>query len=629
VASITSNSSAFNYLNNNSNNNISNSTSFMTQMNAAVTSLASQNSPQCFSQNSSNGSELASPEDNEESVGSADSVRDRSHLFLDPGSSRGPANFLNGLKRRTNFGPNLFDPPAAPTAPSAAAATTTVATATTNNNNNNNLRNGFATTLTNPPDVSMLSPMLQKDFLQVVNAMMSPANRRPSNFPLTSSSLAQSAFNNLQKSNLLSSIAETPTPTKILYPSQVTEEAQEFAEGFTKVLEKIQQQNQFCATSLASPSTNLLLPLINALTPTNPAPSIVTSAANNANTAALNAIIAALTPTLTPTQTATTEQLFAVALASLATTPTGNNHPSPSTNFPPLPQISQPQQQQFNSATTTTTSGLNQSLSNSSTVATGGNQTASAPIPTTTTTTSSAALTDIYKNLDSGLMDHMFSNHADLNFPGLMSHFGQQQQQQNGGMPTHSQPLSQHNGYHQPGINGGHQGPPQQPGMIPIKSEPNNNGYGNGIGHSLQGSAATGMCQPPPQNLSCAPSTSSHQMATYQSHLSNNLQELELNEQERRKLERKRARNRMAASKCRQRKIERISQLEGEVQQERQRYQSLQNSINSMEKTISMLQSELQRHKHSGCALDKSTLNLMNHLSTIMNNNAAVPMDTR
>uniref|UniRef100_A0AC35GP05 Uncharacterized protein n=1 Tax=Panagrolaimus sp. PS1159 TaxID=55785 RepID=A0AC35GP05_9BILA len=143
-------------------------------MNAAVTSLASQNSPQCFSQNSSNGSELASPEDNEESVGSADSVRDRSHLFLDPGSSRGPANFLNGLKRRTNFGPNLFDPPAAPTAPSAAAATTTVATATTNNNNNNNLRNGFATTLTNPPDVSMLSPMLQKDFLQVVNAMMSP-----------------------------------------------------------------------------------------------------------------------------------------------------------------------------------------------------------------------------------------------------------------------------------------------------------------------------------------------------------------------------------------------------------------------------------------------------------------------
>uniref|UniRef100_A0A914Z6X5 BZIP domain-containing protein n=1 Tax=Panagrolaimus superbus TaxID=310955 RepID=A0A914Z6X5_9BILA len=141
------------------------------------------------------------------------------------------------------------------------------------------------------------------------------------------------------------------------------------------------------------------------------------------------------------------------------------------------------------------------------------------------------------------------------------------------------------------------------------------------------------MCQPPPQNLSCAPSTSSHQqMASYQSHLSNNLQELELNEQERRKLERKRARNRMAASKCRQRKIERISQLEGEVQQERQRFQALQNSVSSMEKTLSMLQCELQRHKHSGCVLDKSTLNLMSHLSTIMNNNnnnVAVPMDTR
>ena len=105
---------------------------------------------------------------------------------------------------------------------------------------------------------------------------------------------------------------------------------------------------------------------------------------------------------------------------------------------------------------------------------------------------------------------------------------------------------------------------------------------------------------------------------------------MEREEQERRKLERKRARNRQAASKCRLRKIERISQLEVEVQQERQRYQSLQNSLSSMEKTIAMLQAELQRHKHAGCVLDKTTLNLMSHLSTIMNNNnSSIPMDTR
>jgi hypothetical protein len=443
--------------------------------------------------------------------------------------------------------------------------------------------------------------MLQKDFFQVVNAIMSPANRR-ANFSL-SSSLAQSAFNNLQKTNPALSIAETPTPTKILYPKQVTQEAQEFAEGFAKVLEKVQAENQFSASNLQSPSTNLLLPLLNAaFTPTNPTPI-------SSNAAALNAIISAFTPT--PTQTATTEQLFAVALASLAGTPT---NPSPTTNFPPPPpQISQATSQQLQQQPATT----------SNSVATGGNQ-ASAPVPTTTTSSTqqqqNQSLSDIYKNLDSGLMDHMFSNHGDLNFPGLMSHFNQNQ------MPPHSQPLQTQNGYHQSGF-GSHQGPPQQPGMCPIKTEP---GYGNnGIGHSLQGSAATGMCQPPPQNL--VPSTSSHQMGQYQSHLSqnNNLQELELNEQERRKLERKRARNRMAASKCRLRKIERIQQLEGEVQQERQRFQSLQNSFASMEKTFAMLQAELQRHKHAGCSLDKSTLNLMTHLSTIMNNNSAVPMDTR
>ncbi|KAI6174714.1 Jun domain-containing protein [Aphelenchoides bicaudatus] len=61
-------------------------------------------------------------------------------------------------------------------------------------------------------------------------------------------------------------ILETPTPTKVIYPKSVTQEQEHFAEGFTQALRQVQIQNQFVPTpSLQSPSVfNLLL---NALTP--------------------------------------------------------------------------------------------------------------------------------------------------------------------------------------------------------------------------------------------------------------------------------------------------------------------------------------------------------------------------
>lgn len=77
----------------------------------------------------------------------------------------------------------------------------------------------------------------------------------------------------------------------------------------------------------------------------------------------------------------------------------------------------------------------------------------------------------------------------------------------------------------------------------------------------------------------------------------------------------------MAASKCRQRKIERIQQLENEVSHEKLRYNTLEQSINNLKQTITMLQSELARHKNAGCSLEKTTVHLMNHLNTLMSNN--------
>uniref|UniRef100_A0AC34QFH9 BZIP domain-containing protein n=1 Tax=Panagrolaimus sp. JU765 TaxID=591449 RepID=A0AC34QFH9_9BILA len=366
------------------------------------------------------------------------------------------------------------------------------------------------------------------------------ANRRGS-FPLPRS-LAQSALTNqLTKSGLTASnfIAETPTPTKILYPKQITKEQQEFVDGFNR----------------------LLIPLLAALTPTITNQTNLSSVQNTSSIT--NALIAALTPTLTPSQTQTSEQILA-AFASLTNTPTGV---SPTTTLPKTeivnPIISVPNS--VNSLPPTS-------------------------VPTTTVT--------------SNLMDNMFSTHPDLN--NFMNHFNQNV------LPPHSQPLSVHNGiYHQ-------QQNIQLQTQVPlnVKVEPGANNNYNGI------------CQPPPQMCSASTSHPGSNYSMPHSIGSNDEFRMDMTEQERRKLERKRARNRMAASKCRQRKIERIQQLETEVQQERQRYANLQQSISSLEKTITMLQNELSRHKNSGCSLEKTTLHLMSHINNLVNSNVNMGIDS-
>lgn len=76
-----------------------------------------------------------------------------------------------------------------------------------------------------------------------------------------------------------------------------------------------------------------------------------------------------------------------------------------------------------------------------------------------------------------------------------------------------------------------------------------------------------------------------------------------MDDQERKKLERKRARNRAAASKCRQRKLERIQELEGHVQQERQRNAQLQSAIEKAQHDLQQLRATIDDHRHAGCSL--------------------------
>ncbi|KAL6734856.1 hypothetical protein Aduo_005365 [Ancylostoma duodenale] len=77
---------------------------------------------------------------------------------------------------------------------------------------------------------------------------------------------------------------------------------------------------------------------------------------------------------------------------------------------------------------------------------------------------------------------------------------------------------------------------------------------------------------------------------------------LAMDEQEKRKLDRKRARNRAAATKCRQKKIDRIQELEGLVATEKQRAQNLDLEMESLRSTLHQLQQLIQMHEQRGCA---------------------------
>jgi len=66
-------------------------------------------------------------------------------------------------------------------------------------------------------------------------------------------------------------------------------------------------------------------------------------------------------------------------------------------------------------------------------------------------------------------------------------------------------------------------------------------------------------------------------------------------------LERKRARNRQAATKCRKRKIERISVLEGEVAQMEDRNRNLEDRRDSLVDELQELRKLIEEHQRAKC----------------------------
>ena len=78
---------------------------------------------------------------------------------------------------------------------------------------------------------------------------------------------------------------------------------------------------------------------------------------------------------------------------------------------------------------------------------------------------------------------------------------------------------------------------------------------------------------------------------------------IDMEEQEIIKTERKRMRNRLAASKCRKRKLERISRLEEKVNNLKQQNLELSTNANVLRQQVAELKSKVMSHVNSGCQI--------------------------
>jgi len=76
---------------------------------------------------------------------------------------------------------------------------------------------------------------------------------------------------------------------------------------------------------------------------------------------------------------------------------------------------------------------------------------------------------------------------------------------------------------------------------------------------------------------------------------------INMENQEKIKLERKRQRNRVAASKCRKRKLEKISKLEEKVTQLKRENGDLSGVMNKLREHVASLKEQIMKHVDSGC----------------------------
>lgn len=87
---------------------------------------------------------------------------------------------------------------------------------------------------------------------------------------------------------------------------------------------------------------------------------------------------------------------------------------------------------------------------------------------------------------------------------------------------------------------------------------------------------------------------------------------IDMEDQERIKLERKRQRNRVAASKCRKRKLERISKLEDKVKILKGENTELAGVIKMLKEHVFQLKQQVIEHTKKGCNISAYHLQYFN-----------------
>lgn len=117
---------------------------------------------------------------------------------------------------------------------------------------------------------------------------------------------------------------------------------------------------------------------------------------------------------------------------------------------------------------------------------------------------------------------------------------------------------------------------------------------------------------PPPQHLGAAPDLSRVQPLKEEPQTVPDVQSfgespplspIDIDSQERMKAERKRLRNRIAASKCRMRKLERISRLEDKVKTLKNHNTDLASTASQLREQVAQLKEKVLTHVNSGCQL--------------------------
>ena len=83
---------------------------------------------------------------------------------------------------------------------------------------------------------------------------------------------------------------------------------------------------------------------------------------------------------------------------------------------------------------------------------------------------------------------------------------------------------------------------------------------------------------------------------------------IDMETQEKIKLERKRQRNRVAASKCRKRKLERISKLEEKVKILKGENTELGSIVKTLKDNVAQLKQQVIEHIESGCRINGNPL---------------------